>query len=459
MTAQQDYFDKIRHGDKTTVGWQSFPGKLGEQATAALAEAMRANGNIQHISLANTLMGSKSIHELAQGIAANPKLETLHLGRCTINEEGATALADALRGKEHLHTVDLNNCGMSDAAMTVLTEALSTCPELRSIDLQGNRVEQQSAEALGKMLMALPRVEQFTISGSGLTHEHFAPLAKAIPHCHALVEFDAGNGKGMTQHGSDLVSKALRQHQGAPNLISCHPGGLFVSDFMKANRQRALKANEAIENCNGDFASLRATEIGYAADLLPAIRKSTGAMRSATKAPHVAKFKDYLDSLPKVDTKQPITAEQLFTKDDSGRCALDSPHNWQRFRQVLAQADDSVTIDSLQAQNRDGDSFLTVGLMTAPQEVMTALRENNMQLTDRALLQGYPESGALQAIVARDAVQDLFTLENWKGQPPENMQRVYQALPEAQRAHVNNYHSLSAVLGAQQAQIGSGRGR
>lgn len=459
MTAQQDYFEKIRRGEKTTVGWQSIPGKLGERDTAALADAMCANGNIRQISLANTLMGSKAIHELARGIAGNPKLETLQLGRCMITDEGATALADALRNQTHLQEVDFNHCGMSDDAVAVLADALSTCPELRIIDLQSNRVEQNAADSLGAMLKALPRLEQFSLASSNLSHEHFAPIADAIPHCHALVEFDAGAGKGMTQHGSDMLGNAFRKHQGAPNLISCHPSGIFVGDIMKANRQRALKANEAIENCGGDFASLRATEIGVAADLLPAIRKSTGAMRSSNKAPHLQKFSDYLGSLPTLDTSQPITADKLLAKDNSGRCALDNPHQWQRFRTVLAQTDASVTLECLQQPNRDGDSFLTVGLMTAPQEVIHALHENGMQLTDRDLLQGYPESGALQAIIARDAVQDLFTLENWKGQPPENMQRVYHALPDNQRALVNNYHSLFTVLGAQQAQISSGRGR
>lgn len=459
MTAQHDYFNKIRHGGKTSVLWQSFPGKLGERDTAALADAMCENGNIRHISLANTLMGSKAVHELARGIAGNRKLEKLHLGRCMITEEGATELAHALRNQRHLQEVDFNHCGMSDAAVAVLAQALSTCPELRIIDLQSNRAEQNAAEALGSMLKALPRLEQFSLASSNLSHEHFAPIAKAIPHCNALVEFDAGAGSGMTQHGSDMLGNAFRQHQGAPNLISCHPSGSFVGDIMKANRQRALKANEAIENCGGDFASLRATEIGVAADLLPAIRKSTGAMRSSSKAPHIATFCDYLDSLPTLDTSQPITANQLLAKDDNGRCALDNPHQWQRFRTVLAQADASVTLECLQQPNRDGDSFLTVGLMTSPQEVITALHENGMQLTDRDLLQGYPESGALQAIIARDAVQDLLTLQNWKGQPPENMQRVYHALPDEQRAVVNNYHSLSAVLGAQHAQISSGRGR
>lgn len=452
-----DYLEAIRSGAINRIEWHAFSmGKVSASDIRAVADAMTHNPNITHINLGETLMGQQTVQELARGLQDNTALQSLTLPKSRIDDEGAKALAAALKNKRELREVDISQCGIGDAGMSALADALSTCPNLRVLSLRGNRLGEQSTAAIGAMLPNLPWLERFDIRESGMKSAWLEPIANAIPSCRSLVEFDAGDGLDMTQNGSAFMQAAITSSGGCQNLISAHPSGLAVGDYLKANRQRALKANEEIENCDGDYGKLEAIEIGHAADLLPAIRKATGAAHNAQKAPHLKTFTAYLDALPSVDVTQPISAEQLTRKDDSGRCALDNPRVWQQFDRLLEQADSSVDFALLNQKNRDGESFLTIGLATAPDVVIPALNARGQQLSPEQLLDGRAPSPALESIMFRNATNRLFSRENWQGQPVRAMQQTFQAMPEEQRALVKNYYSLVSAIGPQQ---GTGRGR
>lgn len=456
---QPDYLAAIREGRINRIDWHAFSlGKISSSDIRALADAMTHNPHIEAINLGEALMGQQTILELARGLEHNTALKSLNLPNSPVGDEGAKALAAVLRDKKELREVNLGQCRIGDEGLAALAEALATCPKLRHLNLRDNQTGEKSAAALGTMLSKLRWLEKFDLRDSGLKVEWLPPVAQALPHCRALVEFDVGGRPDMTSNGSKIVQEAILSGGGSQNLIYANPGGLTVSDYTKANRQRALRANEEIENCDGDFASLSATEIGHAADLLPAIRKATGALHNPQKAPHVDKFAAYLDTLPTVDLTQPVTAEALSHKDDAGRCPLDNPRTWQQFDQLLEQADGSVNFDLLTQKNRDGESFLTIGLATAPDIVIPALNGRGHQLSPEQLLNGHTPSAALEAIMFRNATNRLFTRENWLGQPVRAMQQVFQAMPEEQRALVKNYYSLASAIGSQQG-TGTGRGR
>lgn len=56
----------------------------------------------------------------------------------------------------------------------------------------------------------------------------------------------------------------------------------------------------------------------------------------------------------------------------------------------------------------------------------------------------------LQQLLEDGTAPLLFTAANWRGQPPQEMQRIYDLLPDAQRNAVPNYHTLRTRLGMEQ---------
>lgn len=135
---------------------------------------------------------------------------------------------------------------------------------------------------------------------------------------------------------------------------------------------------------------------------------------------------------------------------------------WQRLdniAQSLKQRGQPLTKATLQQPiTRDGNSYLRhAARLDMLGSAISCLNKQGEQLTIDDLLDNNGKPNALlnQCIHSRQLPR-LMSRSNWEGQPPINLQRLRNALPENARAHLTGYHSLLNHLQSQQ-QTGMGR--
>lgn len=177
-------------------------------------------------------------------------------------------------------------------------------------------------------------------------------------------------------------------------------------------------------------------------------------------------------SAPHEMTKDKLLAMTPISGNRSGyvpydyRSPLLQPENWRSMSDLIGKMVRQGQVFSASdfvKQLRDGHNFITLGLevMCRPQQVMASLREAGVQLGRAELfLADGRLSRTAEAFVRTGSLPLLFTMDNWKGKPVQELVACYQALPEESQKRVRNFHQLVQVLHrAQDAEFGvPGRG-
>lgn len=131
--------------------------------------------------------------------------------------------------------------------------------------------------------------------------------------------------------------------------------------------------------------------------------------------------------------------------------------------QNLPERDNSERAEEIRDEVKAfGDSFSECPpalLGNAADLVIPALNKRGMQLTSAQLLNDGAPSPGLEGMLRRDMTRYLFTMENWQGQDPQELQEVYRAIPEARREAVGNYYTMKNALNTQSSNRINERGR
>ena len=159
-------------------------------STAALAEAFKAIGTLEEISMPQNGIRAEGIIKLAEAVRMNPSLKKLALGDNTFGESGAIAMADALENLSELELVDFSDCLCRNRGSLLIAQKLvvSSSPlQVRS----GKSMYQINKSALFSLYSQVRfiLIKELNLSGNEITTEaakQIVHIVRAVPGLESL---------------------------------------------------------------------------------------------------------------------------------------------------------------------------------------------------------------------------------------------------------------------------------
>lgn len=153
-----------------------------------------------------------------------------------------------------------------------------------------------------------------------------------------------------------------------------------------------------------------------------------------------------------------IEKSALFKADKHGEVPLQHPETWHKAVPVL---DVPLTRDELMQTDAKGRPWLVRALECRQfGAVADMLAQQGTPLTVQDWVTARGEAtDALKALVEKQQLDILFHSPAMQGMKTQDMQRVYQALPQEARAQVNGFHQMLVKRNQQEQTLEAGRGR
>lgn len=175
---------------------------------------------------------------------------------------------------------------------------------------------------------------------------------------------------------------------------------------------------------------------------------------------HIVEMLDRYAQMPKLEDAATIDKATLLARNENGDCLLDHPSSWRNFAAIaesLHSKNEFLSKDELLQPAADGRTWLEKAVAcNAMLPVLEHLAAQGEGLSSNDLVTATDTpTPLLEAICDKFALEQLFTLENWRVSGKSEMERVYHSLSDEQKADVPGYH----VLRVQLASIGRGAGR
>mmetsp|Transcript_1307 Transcript_1307/g.4547 ORF Transcript_1307/g.4547 Transcript_1307/m.4547 type:complete len:545 (+) Transcript_1307:551-2185(+) len=123
-------------------------GGMGDNGAIHLAEALKHNCNIVHVTISNCNVREMGARALAAWLRASPNAASFCLKGCDIRDCGAEEIADAASGHRRLSTLDLSRNNIGCAGAAALAMALKSNRHLSSLSLEGNHIAKPGGKAL-----------------------------------------------------------------------------------------------------------------------------------------------------------------------------------------------------------------------------------------------------------------------------------------------------------------------
>eukprot|EP00958_Prasinococcus_capsulatus_P016053 scaffold1766_cov401-Prasinococcus_capsulatus_cf.AAC.10 len=111
-------------------------GGMGDNGAIHLAEALKHNCNIVHVTISNCNVREMGARALAAWLRASPNAASFCLKGCDIRDCGAEEIADAASGHRRLSTLDLSRNNIGCAGAAALAMALKSNRHLSSLSLE-----------------------------------------------------------------------------------------------------------------------------------------------------------------------------------------------------------------------------------------------------------------------------------------------------------------------------------
>ncbi|KAL6726040.1 hypothetical protein Aduo_008052 [Ancylostoma duodenale] len=126
--------------------------RLEDPGARALAEAFKALGSLEEISIPQNGIRSTGICELADSFKFNPSLRVINLNDNTCTKKGANALAKVLGGLTELEVLDLGDCLCRNEGIMNICDAIfdDKHNKLTYVDFSGNELSAETAEIIIK---------------------------------------------------------------------------------------------------------------------------------------------------------------------------------------------------------------------------------------------------------------------------------------------------------------------
>lgn len=154
----------------------------------------------------------------------------------------------------------------------------------------------------------------------------------------------------------------------------------------------------------------------------------------------------------------PVEKAVLFKADKHGQTPLHHPETWHK---VLPLLDAPFTRDELMQHDAKGCPWLVRALECRQfGAVAEMLAQQGTPLTVQDWVTPRGEAtDALKAVAEKQQMDMFFRSASVQQMKTQDMQRVYQALPQEARAQVNGFHQMLVKRNQQEQTLEAGRGR
>lgn len=389
MTALQDIDAEIQNiKDGTCSSFAISYQSLTDEQIQNLAEAIKGSSSLRELGLTYARITPDQAKILAPALKNNRSIAYMWLTGNPLQDEGAFAFADALRNNDTLTEISLESIHCTQKGAFALIDAAA------SIDTLTYFCIHQAPN-----IPLSPHLEQAFIQRA---HQNLHQIDESVEELEELT------------HANFETAKELKE------LLAQPLDTLTSAEWMQIYTRRSVIFRITYDN---------EPEILDALDATLALLKTF--------------------PLPAPETI--TTPESLITPEPGFPAPLDNPHIWSDFPalcRALNEKGAPLTLEHLQCENRDGQSFLAAALQYAPAESFFAgLQESNISLHTSILLEkpGKP-SPIFSSIINRGlpSLTSLFRSENWVGVGARELQSILRAVPQELRNQIPNLHQLVA---------------
>ncbi|KAM9294333.1 leucine-rich repeat-containing protein 74A [Gastrophryne carolinensis] len=215
---------------------------LGPRGMGAIAESLRSNSSITHLSLEDNAIQAEGLAKLVEGLRENRHIRELNLSNNGLGDAGAELICRLLSGNGCLLHLRLACNRFGDQAARHFADAFSTNYRVTFLDLSHNDFEEQGGEFLGQMLAANEGLQELQLSWNHIRMKGAIALSAGLRVNGMLKVLDVSyNGFG--NDGALALGEALRVNSSLLNLdIGCN----HISNEGVRLLCRGLESNESL---------------------------------------------------------------------------------------------------------------------------------------------------------------------------------------------------------------------
>ena len=386
-----------------------------EEDVEPCTKMLDGNTHLTSLRIAATKIGGKGAAAFAKALR-DCALTNINIDNSEIGDEGAAAWGQHLKGKNTLRTLTMANNAIGDSGVKSLVSSLGQSP-LDKVELHRNNITDTGAKAIAQWLEGNRSLCMLNLITNPIGREGKEAIAEAA----------------IASRSKNLIG--IYMDDKSPELV----------EFLDQNRAETAPFTKKIMGGTqaGAFSIGERHELYFRANGIQRVAFEKNAEDRIGK--FYESFDRFLDMIPCADVKNIKSPEDLLG-NGRGHAALDNPRIWDQFPAICAKLSAQgtpLTLQHLNRKNFNHVSFLKNALSHAPLPlVMAGLNASGIRLQGKDLLENGKPNATFNALLENRGHAALFTANNWKGCPPQEIKRVMSFLPTVEREQVKNRHAL-----------------
>ncbi len=369
-------------------------------------------------------------------------------------------LGDALHEFRQLKSLRLRDTGIDACSLKPILAPLKDHPTLQWVNFGQNDISGEATKRICETMQTIPTLEHFNLMSSNLTEQDAQPIASAVRGMRNLMHLHLHDNPGLEIEAATAQILGALLDNPHPNLYSVVnkiPSGA-LRDLLGENDVQGYQIRHTVLKNGDDFAKLRSADFARVVERSPLLLKQSDTTGNAL----IERLKTFIaEELPTLGESEIPSPTRLLNEDSRGLTILDNPATWKQFGKLaerLETAGFPVDEAFLNGKNSRGETWLEVGIASAPEEVLPALSDRNIRLQGEQLLTADGKASPLfKSLIDSGNIKPLFSSENWKGGNTRHIYQVFELLPEHMKRQVNVHTLKQQVTAAERGGNGLGR--
>lgn len=371
-------------------------------------------------------LSEEQVLRVLDAMQESPRMERLYFRQCDITKAVALRMAEVIRSHPTLNEVNLFDTGLSEKNARIIAEAVNQNPNIREMTAACNKL--------------------------GEEHKGFDAIAEVLAGNRNLASCTFSY---VTPVGTDITS-IVEAFSGSKNIMYCNPDADSMKEQCEDNKNAA---NDLVVKVRAGIAQLSVADIFAIDQRRNAVLKQMGVkfVNRGEGRREIKRLSNFLTALPVVEINDALEPEDLVQPNDEGFTPLDNPETWRQLPAIseqLVKNNRPLPLELLNGNNRDGESYLTGGILCDSKNSMQALNQQGIFIRGKMLLENGTASPLLESLIRNESLACIFTQDNWQGASSQELQAVLRVVPPESKKQVPNLHSLQASLKTEQNGMG-----
>lgn len=376
--------------------------RLTDASIPSIIRLLKQCPNLRSLDLSRNMFTAAGLKRMNTALQRHPSLQSLDVSRNPLGFQGGAWAAHLLSSApKAMWELKIDCVGLGDLGLLPIAKALRKAPGITRVHLMGNLGNETSAREFTTWLHENPHIAVAQLAQQRETFDTILTQAFATSESRNLVVANP-----VDTQGNNLLTRNLKAAQKAANYLRQPPETLSYYELAAITERES--AAYAQYNYGPTHTTLEQAKSRYEA---------------------------YMAALPGLPAAGKGFAEAMFTPDAQGHTPLDNPRIWKEPQAVLdglTTADASLQDALLQRRTTKGLSALESAAGALPTATLIkALNAQGIQLGKKAFLDAQQQPNALlKALIEREDISGIFTVNNWLGKSAKELRQVYDALPE-----------------------------